>query len=332
MIYFLIKKGMNMNEALIKVFSDLAFYEDFVKRPFPAKAYRNAIVTFKDLNFEIDSVDQVEGLYGIGDGIKKKIDAFLTTGTFPRYEEFKASDASRCMEIAAIKGFGANKARKLYDAGIKSLDELREAVKDLKIGQPIGNVGFNFTKAMKLGLEYEAHTDHTRMTVEEHDGIAVPMMASIREVPGVVECEAVGSRRRYDGSPDFTIGDIDIIISVEDANDIPVLTKELVKMLDEVAMAGATKVSGIKNRRQVDFRIVIGPYGPLKLHATGPASFNVECRRIAMKNDWMLNEYGLFDNRNMRWIEQEDEERILIHLGIGWIEPKDRKNFKRKED
>lgn len=317
-----------MNERFIKIFSDLAFFEDFVKRPFPAKAYRNAIQIFKELNFEVDDAVQIKDLYGIGDGIYKKVKLYLETGSFPRYEEFKNSDAMKCMEIAQIKGFGINKAKKLFDAGIKSLDDLKTVVSSIKVGEPLGNSGFNYTKSMQIGLEYEAHTDKTRMTIKEHDLVANPLIDKIKMINGVREVMAVGSRRRYDNSPDYTIGDIDIIISVNSIDDINVVNPELVNMLDAITMNGNTKISGIKNNRQVDFRIVVGEFGSLKLHATGPMAFNVACRKIAIKNGWTLNEYGLFKSDTKELIEKNSEEKILNILGIGWIEPKNRKNFK----
>lgn len=317
-----------MNEKLIKVFSDLAFYEDFIKRPFPAKAYKNAISVFKNLDFEVDSSEQIKGIFGIGKGILEKTDLFLKTGTCPRYDEFKNSEAARCMEIASIKGFGTNKAKKLFAAGITSLEQLKQLTQTLKIGEPLGASGFNFTKAMKIGLDYEAHTDKTRMTVKEHDEIADPILDIIRSLNSVIQCDAVGSRRRFDGSADYTIGDIDIIIQVKNKENIPDLKKELVKLLDAVTMEGDTKVSGIKNRRQIDFRMVIDGFGSLRLHATGPVSFNVACRKVAIKNGWILNEYGLFKADTKECLEKDSEEKILDILGIGWVDPKDRKNYK----
>ena len=317
-----------MNERLIKIFSEMAFYEDWVLRPFPAKAYRNAISIFKNLEFEIDSADQIKGIFGIGKGILEKVNSFLKTGTFPRYEEYKVSDAARCMEIAIIKGFGTNKAKKLYKAGIKSLTQLKEIVKDLKVGQPLGDTGFNYTKGMKIGLDYEAHTDKTRMTVEQHDLIANPLLEKIKTFDCVIQCEAVGSRRRFNGAIDYTIGDIDIIIQVKNKECITSLKKELAALLDDVTMEGDTKVSGIKDRRQVDFRMVTDGYGALKLHATGPVGFNVACRKIAIKNNWILNEYGLFNSQTKECIEKDSEEKILDILGIGWINPQNRKDYK----
>ena len=326
-----------MNEGLIKVLNDMAAYEDFNGRVFPAKAYRNAIKTIQGLDFVVDEAEQVKGLPGIGSGIYKKIESYLATGTFPRYEEFKASDASKIKELAGIKGIGMQKAKKLFAAGIDSVETLKKVTKDMKAGDKIYNPEnpsaepVTFTKAMKIGVEYEAHTDKTRMPIDVHNGIVEPLLAQLREIPGVVEVSATGSARRYDGSDGYTVGDADLIVGISSPNAIKQIQAVMSLALDEVTMSGDTKISGIKARRQVDVRIVDEKdYGSLLLHSTGPMSFNVQCRKIAIKNGWKLNEYGLFDAQTGETIAKGERE-ILQKLGIGWIDPQKRKDFQMKD-
>lgn len=320
-----------MNERFVEIFSDLAIYEDSINRPFPAKAYRNAVKLFKELDFEIDSAEQIKDLPGIGKGIFTKIDEFLKTGTFSKYEEYLQSDIAKCKELASIKGIGMNKARQLFILGITSLDILKDKVKNLNIGDPI-IPGMNFTKAIKIGLDYEAHTDKTRMTLEQHDAVANPLLDAIQKNSHILQAEAVGSRRRYDGSANYTIGDIDIIIQIDSLNNIQKVKEFLEKTLDEVVMSGDTKVSGISKSRQVDYRIVTSCYEALRLHATGPMNFNIACRKIAISKGMLLNEYGLFEydknDHTKKTLISDKEKEILEKLDIGWIEPKDRKFFK----
>lgn len=316
-----------MNDRFIKIFTDLAAFEDFNKRTFPAKAYRNAIKIFKELDFEVNDADQIKDIAGIGSGIYNKVKDYLETGTFKRYQEYLASPAAKIKEIAEIKGFGMNKAKTLYEAGIQSLDQLKEVCKDLKVGAKIKDC-FNFTKAMKIGLDFEAHTDKNRMTVAEHDAVAEPILASIRQSDFVNDASAVGSRRRYDGSEGYTIGDIDIIVSMWKENNTEEIRKSFERLLDEVTMSGETKISGIKNHRQVDIRIITpDKWGSTLLHCTGPMDFNIKCRRIAIKHNWILNEYGLFNKDTKECLASDTEENILKMLGIPFVEPKNRKNF-----
>lgn len=317
-----------MNDKLKSILNDMAFFEEYNKRIFPAKAYKNAVQTISELDFEVDDAEQVKGLHGIGDGIFKKIDSFLKTGTFPRYEEFKASPASKLKELATIKGIGMVTAKLLFSNGIETLAELREATKDMKVGERLllKNGFVTYSNAMKIGLDYEAHTDKTRMPIEEHDKISSALLEFALEVPEVKCAAAAGSGRRYDGSAGYTVGDIDLIVGVSKTTDE--LLDKFASALDEVIMKGSTKISGIKDRRQVDIRIVPEDgFGALLLHATGPMSFNIYCRKIAIKNGWTLNEYGLFDTKTKECLCR-DEKGILKMLGVGWVDPKDRKNYK----
>lgn len=317
-----------MNDALIKVFKNLSNYEKFVGRVFPAKAYTNAVNTLANLDFEVTSSEQVKDLPGFGDGILKKIDAYLSEGTFKRYEEYLSSDLAKFQELAEIKGIGLNKAKALFDSGITSVKQLKDIVQNLTVGDMIGSSGIRYINSIKLGLEFEAHTDKNRMSVIEHDEIANPILEDLRKIPNII-VDAVGSRRRWDGKDSkYTIGDIDVIIGI-DLNENKEFYKSLTKYLDEILMSGETKVSGIKNKRQIDFRIVdISNYGSLLLHATGPAGFNVRLRQVAIDQNFILNEYGLFDRDSKQLIASKTEDDIFAALGMTFIPPSERMEFK----
>lgn len=316
-----------MNEKIINALNDMAVFEDFNHQPFKARAYRNAMQTIKGLDYEIDEPEQAKNLPGIGSGIYKKIEQLLTKGTFERLEAYKASDAAKMKEIADIKGFSLGKAKQLYDNGIDSLDKLKKIAKDKQAGDMLVP-GLKLSNAMKIGLDYEAHTDKTRMSMEQHDKVANVLINLIQQFPSVKHIDAVGSARRYDGSDGYTVGDIDIIVGV-DGQAPDTLIKGIEHMLDRVTMSGPTKISGIKDQRQVDVRIVDDSnYGSLLLHSTGSAAFNRRCRTEALKRGMMLNEYGLF-KRNPDGTKGElistDEKDILEKIGIGWVEPNQRK-------
>lgn len=316
-----------MNEQLIKIFKNLSLYEASIGRTFPSKAYTNAVNTLKNLDFEVTDAKQVAGFPGFGSGILKKIEEYLANGTFKRYEEYLQSDLAKYHELAEIKGIGLNKAKALFNAGITSLQHLKSLVKDLEVGDMIGSSGIRYINSIKVGLEFEAHTDKTRMTVLEHDEIANPILEDLKKNTNIL-VDAVGSRRRWDGKDqNYTIGDIDIIIGI-DTKDIANFYMTLHKYLDEIIMSGETKVSGIKNKRQIDFRIVDkSTYGALLLHATGPAAFNVRLRQVAIEQNLMLNEYGLF-NRDTKKLIASTEEEILAAMGLEFIPPCERMEFK----
>ena len=318
-----------MNEKIIKVLNDIAFYEDYKTAVdkshngfFQARAYRKAVDTIKTLNFEIKDAEQIKGKPGIGSAIYEKIDSFLKTGTFPLYDEFKNSIVPELMPLLETKGIGMKRALIMFNANV-SLDDLKNKQPGETISAP--NIGsFTVTKDILAHLETGAHTEKTRMPISVHNEIVEPIMKELREIPGVVEVAATGSARRYDGSEGYTVGDADIIVGIENESPIRQIQAVMNLNLDVMPTVGKTKISGIKNGRQVDVRIVdIKDYGSLLLHCTGPAEFNKGCRMRAKANGWTLSEYGLFDASTGECISK-DEREILRKLGIGWVDPKDR--------
>jgi len=317
-----------MNDKLIKMFSDLSLYEESLKRVFPAKAYKNAITVLKNLSFEVTDIEQLKPFKGFGKGLLEKVDSYLKTGTFKRYEEYLASDFAKIIELSKIKGIGPNKAQELAKVGIHTIDELKAIVKDLNVDDMIGSSTIKYTQAIKVGLEFEAHTEKTRMSVPEHDAIAKPIIYDIRNKFPQVKVSFAGSRRRWSGfNMDYTIGDIDIIIGVQ-KDDLKEFYKNLVGYLDEVVMEGSKKVSGVKNARQIDFRIVdIDCYESLLFHATGPMKWNIGMRKIAISKNLMLNEYGLFDRETKTHITSNEEEIMKTLIGK-FIPPCERELYK----
>lgn len=317
-----------MNDKLIKMFSDLSLYEESLKRVFPAKAYKNAITVLKNLSFEVTDIKQLKPFKGFGKGLLEKVDSYLKTGTFKRYEEYLASDFAKIIELSKIKGIGPNKAQELAKIGIHTIDELKAIVKDLNVDDMIGSSTIKYTQAIKVGLEFEAHTEKTRMSVPEHDAIAKPIIYDIRNKFPQVKVSFAGSRRRWSGfNMDYTIGDIDIIIGVQ-KDDLKDFYKNLVGYLDEVVMEGSKKVSGVKDARQIDFRIVdIDCYESLLFHATGPMKWNIGMRKIAISKNLMLNEYGLFDRETKTHITSNEGEIMKTLIGK-YIPPCERELYK----
>ena len=317
-----------MNDKLIKMFSDLSLYEESLKRVFPAKAYKNAITILKNLSFEVTDIEQLKPFKGFGKGLLEKVDSYLKTGTFNKYEEYLASDFAKIIELSKIKGIGPNKAQELAKIGIHTIDELKDIVKDLNVDDMIGSSTIKYTQAIKVGLEFEAHTEKTRMSVPEHDAIAKPIIYDIRNKFPQVKVSFAGSRRRWSGfNMDYTIGDIDIIIGVQ-KDDLKDFYKNLVGYLDEVVMEGSKKVSGVKNARQIDFRIVdIDCYESLLFHATGPMKWNIAMRKIAISKNLMLNEYGLFDRETKTHITSNEGEIMKTLIGK-YIAPCERELYK----
>lgn len=322
-----------MNSELVKMFKTIADHEDKLGRKFPASSFKKVANQLACLGYEVSSVANVQGLNGFGKSSVEVMEEYFRTGKSTRYELAKAELGGTCRsdsfypvteeekvvaELGTIPGVGPVTAKKLYDYGFRSKKMFKDRMKKIKEGEAIGTSGVSLTKQMMVGLEFEAHTDATRMTIEEHDAIANPIMESIKKC-GIENVMVAGSRRRNKSS----IGDIDIIIA-DNANHADIL-KMCGDLLDTVVVSGDKKVSGIKDRRQVDFRIVDeNQLGAMLLHSTGSADFNRMMRVKAMDRGWKLSEYGLRDRDTEAVIASATEEEIFAKLDMVFVKPEDR--------
>src|ERR671939_343132 len=100
-------------------------------------AYRNAAKAIREATASIEEMSRagtVTQLPGIGKTIAEKIATLLETGSIPSVEKLKAKYPPGLIEITRLPGFGPKKARKLFDElGVKSLDDLREAVENERL-------------------------------------------------------------------------------------------------------------------------------------------------------------------------------------------------------
>lgn len=319
------KYKMEINKLLHSIFLDLSKYETMKGRDYPAMTFIKVADRIKIMTEDIVSHTQFYNIKYIGKSSIDIIEEVIKTGQCERHNRVLQDPTFQseyqklvCLEsLQEIPGIGPAIAEKLYLADFKYSNEI--IALHLKEGDPIGNSGVNVTHAMYVGMEFMAHTDKTRMTQEQHDAIANPMMQKIQEKypQGKVAC--VGSRRREKE----TIGDIDIIVATE--NGETEVTDFCASLLDCVVGHGATKVAGIKDKRHVDFRIVPLKYwGSMLLHGTGSADFNRKMRIVAIEKNMSLSEYGLRDRATGNCIVSETEEEIFKVLGVPFVPPKER--------
>src|SRR3954463_6827887 len=145
-------------------------------------AYRNAAKAIREATGSIAEMSEagtVTQLPGIGKTIAEKIATLLETGTIPSAEKLKAKYPPGLIEVTRLPGFGPKKARKLFDElGIKSLDELKEAVEQerLRDGPGFGpKAEENIRQALAAGVSTDA-----RMLLSKALQIAASLLSAIR--------------------------------------------------------------------------------------------------------------------------------------------------------
>lgn len=91
----------------------------------------------------IETIEQMDSLPYIGDGIKKKIKEFLDTGVIQRFEFLKNDERALTLDLfGEVWGIGPVAAGKLYQKGLRTIEDLRKKQDEV------------LTDMQKIGLKY----------------------------------------------------------------------------------------------------------------------------------------------------------------------------------
>lgn len=309
-----------VNEDFIKVLSELSDLMMRKGEPFRAKAYQKAeeaIIRFPD---DIYDVKQVNNLPAIGKTILTKFEEFMETGTIAALEKERNDPANK---LAEIFGIGPKKAKELVEAGILTVEQLRENEQLLNDKQKIG---LKYYDDILKRIPRSEIVEFSKLFTEIFDKVASPES----------NFEIVGSYRR--AATDS--GDIDIIITNQNNNKetFDLLLDALIKdkIIVEVLSRGKTKsltLVQIKKDapiRRVDF-LYSAPneYAFALLYFTGSKLFNTVVRQRALDLGYTLNEHGLSHISNKvkgKLVDEQfpTEESILNFLGLAYVKPENR--------
>src|SRR3954465_8346067 len=282
-----------------------------------AKAVRDASVSIMQLTRE----GKVTTVPGIGKTLEEKLRALDETGDIPSGVKLRAKFPSGLISIMHLPGFGAKRAKLLYDElGIDSLEKLREAAEAEQI-----------RKIRGLGKRVEENL--LRVLAEQEEGgggpaprillsrgipVAQQIAGALRDHPAAHRVEIAGSVRRLGD----TAKDIDIIAT---ADDVGALISTLAELeLVESAAAQGEAGAGVKTHSgvKVDLRVVEpDQFGNVLQHFTGSKAHNVQLREAAVRRGLHVSEYGILDDETGETLRCATEEQVYERLGYAWIPP-----------
>jgi DNA polymerase (family 10) len=177
--------------------------------------------------------------------------------------------------------------------------------------------GFGATTERKLLQALETHTEAPkRLKLALAESYVEPLLAWLRDAPGVDKTVAAGSYRRCQE----TVGDIDILVTAPHGK--PVVDRFIsYAEVGSVIAAGETRATvALRSGLQVDLRVVPArSYGAALHYLTGSKAHNVSIRRLAQGRGLKINEYGIF--RGRRRIGGATEEEIYRAVDLPYIEP-----------
>src|ERR1700710_670799 len=162
-------------------------------------AYRNAAKAIRESTASVEEMTRagtVTRLPGIGKTIEEKLRTLLDTGEIPSAERLKAKYPPGLVEVTRLPGFGAKKARKLFDAlGVASLEDLKRAVDEEKL-RDVPGFGPKAEENVKLALEAGVDT-RQRLLLSKTLTVADALVSAIRDHPAADRVQLAGSARRW---------------------------------------------------------------------------------------------------------------------------------------
>lgn len=331
-----------INENIIKWFElllkQLEFYVD-VKTGKDKLIYSHklnslakGLAVIRKITFKIKSGSELKDYKNIGKGIMGRIDEIINTG---KLEEVKEADINGkhleyVDELMKIFGIGRVKAYEIYTKyNIKSIDELKEAVKKGNIDLPE-----NILKGIKYIDKIKVNIPRAEM-----DAIYSKLIFTGISLDPEMDVRVCGSYRREKD----TSNDIDVIIShpsiktkkQSENSDllfkfVSILENEKFIIDDFTSKNVPTKYMGVCKLtktgllRRLDIRFMPQEsYYTAILYFTGSDNFNRQMRSVALSMGYTLNEYRLLgdDNKPMK---VNSEMEIFDLLNMEYVQPKER--------
>jgi DNA polymerase (family 10) len=290
------------------------------ENPFKIRAYEKVALVLENLPIDIETIYRQGGLNnipGVGEGIAKKIEEFLTTGKLEYYEKLKETIPSGVIELLNISEVGPKTAKLLYEElGVDNIEKLEKAVRQHRI-KDLPGMGEKSEDNILRGIElYKRRKERVLL------GTALPLaekiVESLSRLDETDKISFAGSLRRKKE----TIGDIDILVTSQKSEKI-MKTFTSLPQVREVLAEGPTKSSVItKDDIHVDVRVVEPiSFGAALQYFTGSKAHNIKLRELAVKRGLKINEYGVFDVKTDRRIAGESEQEIYRILDLSFITP-----------
>ena len=320
---------MDFKDKIITELDTMRKKEVQDKQPFKARAYAKVISELKTHPSPIRTIEDVEGIPGIGAKIHAKIKEILESGELLAAKVVREERQFNVMdELLSIHGIGPTKARELVSKHkIRSVDELRERhAADKSI--------LNDVQAMGLRYHDEISKRIPRTEMVEHEKL---LLRVIGEVSSDFEAMIVGSyRRKLEDS-----GDIDVILKLPRTVSVKAAGERFQAVVDrlretkyivDILAKGTKKCMAIVRlddgqARRLD--LLLTPedeYGYALLYFTGSGPFNVVMRQYALEKGYTLNEHRMKPLDDFKPAPPAvpsllSEKSIFDFLGVPFIEP-----------
>lgn len=273
---------------------------------FRAKAYRSAARGLESVETELDElqVTSFAKVPKVGKSIAGELMAYLQTGLFAPLEEAASQVPPGVLGLFRVRGLGPKKVRALWDAGIDSLEALREAARS---GSLVKLKGFG---AKSAATTLEAVEFALAAQKRMHLGTGVEVVGQVAQWLAEYQPQPAGDVRR--GLDTVRSARLTVTATLEQVQSClegqlqdleviegkPLITGRLDGVLIEVAYASAET------------------RGALDLMMGGSTEYREEVRAKAKAAGYDLSGRGLFKESEL--ISTSNEQEVLSELGLKW--------------
>jgi DNA polymerase (family 10) len=292
---------------------------------FRIRAYRNAARTMQSLSksvVELISHDgDLTGYPGIGKDLAGKIQEIVETGSFSLLEDLKKQVPQELSQLMKISGLGAKRVAKVYkELEISTPEQLKEAINSGRVREL---EGFGKKTEQNILEEIERlekeQTKRKKLTVAEE--IAEPLMKYFKKADGIKDICIAGSYRRRKE----TVKDLDILVTCKRGSNIMDHFTGYEDVQKVVSKGKTRSTVLLRSNFQVDLRVVQQlSYGAALVYFTGSKEHNIAIRKIGIKKNYKLNEYGVFKGKKR--VAGKTESEVYKKLSLSYIEPELREN------
>lgn len=305
-----------LSQNIVKNLKILQEYEIISKQPFKAKAYNKVIDQIELYGENISCLGDLDSIKGIGEGIHKKIAQLINNGKIDAVEKvLKDQKYILAKNILNVYGIGPAKLSELLPLISKFEDLYLENI--YKLLNEKQKIGLQYYNDLLVRIPYAEAKDHHKVISSKIDS--------------TITFEMVGSYRRKNKD----MGDIDILIKNKDGLKLTSIITKLKTSgyIVETLASGKNKFMGICKlpnlpTRRIDILVAEPSYYYFALlYFTGSYNFNIYMRRIALKKDLSLSEYGFKNNKTKEFVKIENicsEEDIFKYLEIPYVLPENR--------
>ena len=290
---------------------------------FRIRAYQRAAQAIESTPERIEDLwrqdkSAIKDIPDIGESMAEKIGALLSNGKIEQYEKLKREVPSGLIDMMSLEGLGPKKLKKICDKlDIRTLNQLKAACQKGKL-RDIPGLGQKTEENILDAMgEFETYKD--RFKLSDADSIANSIVKFLKKETDVGRIEIAGSLRR--GKE--TIGDIDILFTARNKKQRDKTMDALTHYtgIKRVLVHGEAKTSVVlKSNLHIDLRsIEKNSFGAASIYFTGSKAHNIALRKLALSENYKVNEYGVFKGKKR--LAGKTEEGVYKRLGLSFIPP-----------